>query len=505
MVRSHEPESVEPQQDQIPADNSSVSTTSEEDQEEMDPTYAHCPQARLMVQRKDYISLLKLGWNKKYNEDPSFNTKYDPRDGVGELEEELMAGPWGTIVGKARNKKLAQHRAAEKLLLAIVDSGRHKEFYIPGHDADEARHILTVTMSQEEPNSKTNNNNTVIAQCQTTGNALSSGNSTDSGSGALLNTNVSQGPLASNNVAPIQINWVGRVGELVQKKRIMSEWKDVYTQTGQANAAEHTCQLLFDILDAVSKKPIRHLEGVGRARNKKQAKQLAFKQIYDQLHEQYCDGSAVTNSATGASSAGLLQTVTATTQKEISFATNIAEQNAHTVSNQAYDENGLMEVDEAGDNENDEMTERPDIRLLLSQILSDRQRNTDGAEQYLRQILRYKDSQVERVFRQAQLKFIESSKSSYYNIVQIYLEIWITTSTSANNKKLGPKTILLCTFGGEGANMEQARDDACWQAMEFLYIFGGFAPSSADKISNDDEPKETQSFPIAVAAESEMK
>jgi hypothetical protein len=41
------------------------------------------------------------------------------------------------------------------------------------------------------------------------------GNSTDSGSGALLNTNVSQGPLASNNVAPIQINWVGRVGELL--------------------------------------------------------------------------------------------------------------------------------------------------------------------------------------------------------------------------------------------------------------------------------------------------
>jgi hypothetical protein len=63
--------------------------------------YFHCPKAHHYIQKADFISLLKIGWNKasdssivilllfnnlqNYNEDLSFKTLYDPKDGVSRV------------------------------------------------------------------------------------------------------------------------------------------------------------------------------------------------------------------------------------------------------------------------------------------------------------------------------------------------------------------------------------------------------------------------------------
>jgi len=52
--------------------------------------------------------------------------------------------------------------------------------------------------------------------------------------------------------------------------------------------------------------------------------------------------------------------------------------------------------------------------------------------------------------------------------VQIYLEIWAGH---------GSKKILNCTFGGEGIDIEGAKNDAIWQSIEFIYYyFADFPP-----------------------------
>jgi hypothetical protein len=61
--------------------------------------------------------------------------------------------------------------------------------------------------------------------------------------------------------------------------------------------------------------------------------------------------------------------------------------------------------------------------------------------------------------------------SPHPNSVQVYLEVWVNAD--------GKQRSLPCTHGGAGATMEAARDDACLQAMSYLYIFGGFSPSES--------------------------
>ena len=61
----------------------------------------------------------------------------------------------------------------------------------------------------------------------------------------------------------------------VGKNRLYHQWEEKYEQHGRANAPEHRCIIRF-YLDP-------EIQGHGRARNKKLAKQLAFKEVYQKL------------------------------------------------------------------------------------------------------------------------------------------------------------------------------------------------------------------------------
>uniref|UniRef100_A0A1I8B8P3 DRBM domain-containing protein n=1 Tax=Meloidogyne hapla TaxID=6305 RepID=A0A1I8B8P3_MELHA len=103
--------------------------------------FEHCPHAKELLRQSNFISLLKIGWNKVYDQDPEFKTIFDPKDGIGDLEEQLLAGQWSQTAS-GRTKKLAQHKAAANVLLDIIKSGRHKEFLIPGRNAEEAFKLM---------------------------------------------------------------------------------------------------------------------------------------------------------------------------------------------------------------------------------------------------------------------------------------------------------------------------------------------------------------------------
>ena len=385
-------------------------------------------QAVMWVQKKDFISLLRMGWNANYNEDPQFQTVHDPRNGVDDIVEQLSAGKWGTVTARGRNKRMTQHKAAAELLLKIIDDGEHKKFLIPGRDPDEARQII------EEM-------------------------STRFGASQPESQIASDNPTTQSN----QPNWVGRVNEFISKKRIPSRWRDDYTQTGQSNTIEHSCRLVLEILDGQQQNVLQKIEGSGQARNKKQAKQLAFKQILDQLIQHFGPFNQPIpqqpSPLVSSTSAKISDVQPGPNNQQPPTESNVPEQNEEPMQWEQQQQKGQEQ-----ENETDF------IRLQLGTILGDRRANLMGAEQKLRRILNCNDSQVEKVFGQAELKFIDCANNESIGISQVYLEVCG-----------GPKKQLLCTFGGQGPDRQATRDSACWQAMEFLYIFGGFTPTNSNR------------------------
>uniref|UniRef100_A0A1I8BAG5 DRBM domain-containing protein n=1 Tax=Meloidogyne hapla TaxID=6305 RepID=A0A1I8BAG5_MELHA len=276
-----------------------------------------------------------------------------------------------------------------------------------------------------------------------------------------------------------QTNWVGRVQELIMKKRIVCKWNDAYTcENEKSNNIMHNCKLQFDILDASATKLERRLEADSQARNKKMAKQEAFRKIFEILNADYGPFNQI----------NVVNENRKDREKKESVVTEMAgnEENLAVVEDKEQQDlpNNITTVNSTTDKysltlspkdlielshieRSQDWDETIDIRMLLSDILNDREVNTPRSERLLRCILEWKNPQVERVFCQATLKFIETAKSQIYDIFQVYLEVW----TNHNNKQT-----ILCTFGGEGSDLQRARDDACWQALEYLYIFGGFAP-----------------------------
>ncbi|KAL7080128.1 hypothetical protein ACQ4LE_000395 [Meloidogyne hapla] len=417
--------------------------------------FEHCPHAKELLRQSNFISLLKIGWNKVYDQDPEFKTIFDPKDGIGDLEEQLLAGQWSQTAS-GRTKKLAQHKAAANVLLDIIKSGRHKEFLIPGRNAEEAFKLITTSMSSllneqielMDVDNNGNNGGTIIKQ------------------GSVMSLQQ-------------QTNWVGRVQELIMKKRIVCKWNDAYTcENEKSNNIMHNCKLQFDILDASATKLERRLEADSQARNKKMAKQEAFRKIFEILNADYGPFNQI----------NVVNENRKDREKKESVVTEMAgnEENLAVVEDKEQQDlpNNITTVNSTTDKysltlspkdlielshieRSQDWDETIDIRMLLSDILNDREVNTPRSERLLRCILEWKNPQVERVFCQATLKFIETAKSQIYDIFQVYLEVW----TNHNNKQT-----ILCTFGGEGSDLQRARDDACWQALEYLYIFGGFAP-----------------------------
>ncbi|KAF7636998.1 hypothetical protein Mgra_00003577 [Meloidogyne graminicola] len=277
-------------------------------------------------------------------------------------------------------------------------------------------------------------------------------------------------------------NWVGRVQELIMKKRIVCKWNDAYTcQNEKTNNIMHNCKLQFDILDSTANNLLKRLEADSQARNKKMAKQLAFCKIHELLIAEYGHFNQL-NEREIKSKDNLIVideqiskevlVVDDKEKKEISnndTTTNTITTQISSLSTNKFSltlsPNDLQELEHI--ERSQDWDETIDIRLLLSDLLNDRAVNTPRSERLLRCILKGKNPQVERVFYKPELNFIESFKSEDNDNFQIYLEIFVIH----NNKK-----ILLCTFGGEGKDKQGARDDASWQAMEYLYVYGGFAP-----------------------------
>ncbi|CAK5074561.1 unnamed protein product [Meloidogyne enterolobii] len=424
--------------------------------------FEHCPYTKDLLNKSNFISILKLGWNKVYDQDPEFKTIFDPKDGIGELEEQLLAGQWSQTA-RGRTKKLAQHKAAANVLLDIIKSGRHKEFLIPGRNAEEAFKLITTAMNNEQNELMEGDNN---------------------GRGGTFTIKQGGGVVLQQQQI---INWVGRVQELIMKKRIVCKWNDAYTSENEkSNDIMHNCKLQFDILDVSATKLERRLEADSKARNKKMAKQEAFRKIYEILIADYgpFNQIIVVNENKKEKKENIVTEMTENEENlvvieegEIIEEEKVISNNNVTTITSATDKYSLTLspkdlIELSHIERSQDCNETIDIRMLLSDILIDREVNTPRSERLLRCILEWKNPQVERVFSQATLEFIETAKSQIHDIFQVYLQI----STTHNNKKS-----MLCTFGGEGSDLQRARDDACWQALEYLYIFGGFAPKNGNK------------------------
>ncbi|CAK5098507.1 unnamed protein product [Meloidogyne enterolobii] len=246
------------------------------------------------------------------------------------------------------------------------------------------------------------------------------------------------------------------------KKRIVCKWNDAYTSENEkSNDIMHNCKLQFDILDVSATKLERRLEADSKARNKKMAKQEAFRKIYEILIADYgpFNQIIVVNENKKEKKENIVTEMTENEENlvvieegEIIEEKVISNNNVTTITSTTdkysltLSPKDLIELSHI--ERSQDCNETIDIRMLLSDILIDREVNTPRSERLLRCILEWKNPQVERVFSQATLEFIETAKSQIHDIFQVYLQI----STTHNNKKS-----MLCTFGGEGSDLQRAR------------------------------------------------
>uniref|UniRef100_A0A915N814 DRBM domain-containing protein n=1 Tax=Meloidogyne javanica TaxID=6303 RepID=A0A915N814_MELJA len=294
------------------------------------------------------------------------------------------------------------------------------------------------------------------------GDLMEGDNNENNGRGGTLNIKQGGGVVLQKQQI---INWVGRVQELIMKKRIVCKWNDAYTSENEkSNDIMHNCKLQFDILDVSATKLERRLEADSKARNKKMAKQEAFRKIYEILIADYgpFNQIIVVNENKKEKKENIVTEMTENEENlveieegEIIEEKIISNNNVTTITSTTdkysltLSPKDLIELSHI--ERSQDCNETIDIRMLLSDILIDREVNTPRSEPY---------------------NMYNGFSEFVSDIFQVYLQI----CTTHNNKKS-----MLCTFGGEGNDLQRARDDACWQALEYLYIFGGFAPKNGNK------------------------
>ncbi|KAI1704439.1 hypothetical protein Ddc_16152 [Ditylenchus destructor] len=112
-----------------------------------------------------------------------------------------------------------------------------------------------------------------------------------------------------------------------------------------------------------------------------------------------------------------------------------------------------------------------DLKLALQQISSSESLYYQKSEAILKKLVESENPLVQKVFDTKEILFELADVNDPDNI-QVYLEM------SSPSKK-APKNI----FFGEGPTVEYARGRAAWQALQFLYTFGGFASEVKEDIA----------------------
>ncbi|KAI1698132.1 double-stranded RNA binding domain-containing protein family protein [Ditylenchus destructor] len=321
--------------------------------------------------------------------------------------------------GISKNKKSSKHLAAKSVLLQIVDSDDHKRFGIPGQDKESAKEYILGLMPE------------------------------------LQNEEVRSVPTTVNDIpGPEAQDWISRCIHLCITRKVGYQPQyDFPKEEGPSNDRTFHCTASLN-----SPNLDQPLSVTATGPHKKNAKQMAAKELYPLIEQNF--------PALGNDKKDMVSTSSSTPQESPRKSAVSTPDDASPERQSSSSENNEILAAKQG-----APVDLSDLKLALQQISSSESLYYHKSESILRTLVESENPLVQKVFDIKEIKFEIADINDPENI-QVYLEI------SSPSKK-APKNV----FFGEGPTVEYARGRAAWQALQFLYTFGGFANEVKEDIA----------------------
>ncbi|KAI1704440.1 ion transport protein [Ditylenchus destructor] len=323
-------------------------------------------------------------------------------------------------VGIYKDKNSSRHLAARNVLLNIVDTDDHIRFGIPGHDKESAKTYILGLMPE------------------------------------LQSEEVKSAPVKVSDVSgPEAQDWISSCNELCINRKV--GYQPVYdfpNEEGPSNVRTFRCTATVN-----SPSLEQPLSVTATGRDKKNAMQMSAKELYPLIEQNF---PALENDKKD-----MVPTTSSSTHQEST------RKSAVTTPDDASPER------QSSSSENNELlaakqgapVDLTDLKLALQQISSSESLYYQKSEGILKKLVESENPLVQKVFDTKEILFELADVNDPDNI-QVSLEM-------SSPFKKATKNI----FFGKGTTVEYARGRAAWQALQFLYTFGGFASEVKEDIA----------------------